>query len=688
MASRVAAAQQSQQLQQQTEAQQPASMSSHRVADLYSNCIKLSSENKITQKNSWELPLIDYITAVLESQNDGEMTNFQAASCTLDASIKIYSYRVDSIHTETYKVLGGLTRSSATAEETEEGDGTKARKAHRSVNTLETNAAALNVKTFDMEFDVDPLFTKTSASFDEGGAKGLLLNHLSVRNACELIFDSSDCVDGRGDEAETETENRSPNSTIDISDLKAYIAADKDFDSREICSAFTKFEFRGWVPGDAVGGLDALQGADRAGDTDFLAEDLPTRPMPDDDRNDGYADGYDNDEDDFTNFSDAEDVYSEVGQIFAAHQFMNGTDAASTAGSIMVSADSTDGDSLSVSSAGVSGRPNTRATLALTIGNDNEYSYFDASALKSWTGNNHWKLKTTPKDDAASIASDSSKKKKSRKEAFLIDFSSTKKVDWAVALGKSRAATTLSKPTVDKLTTAATTLPDDVHYTVDKLSRLFLKPTVLVKWNAAAKSAASNVPTNDDQVHENDYDQHHDNDDDDDYYGDDGPSYDDAKDDGHMLNSSAGNVTNNTTFGLFNTSMTADETFIAGEGLIDQPRRVEKISISYAKAAKRVDVRRLKETMWSRLEKEAHVVDKPTKTQESDEMPVQSFSSLFGELAAPYQQQLKTQTLQQQANSSSGLSVAICFVCLLHLANEKNLAIDSQLDMADLMVAR
>ena len=45
-----------------------------------------------------------------ESQNVDSGTNFQVASCTLDAGVKIYSYRVDSVHKDTYKVLGSLGR--------------------------------------------------------------------------------------------------------------------------------------------------------------------------------------------------------------------------------------------------------------------------------------------------------------------------------------------------------------------------------------------------------------------------------------------------------------------------------------------------------------------------------------------------------------------------------------------------
>jgi condensin complex subunit 2 len=81
------------------------------LATLFNDCIKLSTENKINAKNSWNLNLIDYIDEVIENSTDTNQSNFQIASCTLDASIKIYSCRVDSVHTETYKVLGELNRT-------------------------------------------------------------------------------------------------------------------------------------------------------------------------------------------------------------------------------------------------------------------------------------------------------------------------------------------------------------------------------------------------------------------------------------------------------------------------------------------------------------------------------------------------------------------------------------------------
>jgi condensin complex subunit 2 len=100
---------------------------------------------------------------------------------------------VDSVHIETHKVLGGLNRTDiddseknkekeAFGEEKEdEITSKKSRRDQNGESTLEKNIANLDAVKYDLEFDVDPLFQKTSAKFDESGAKGLLLNNLSVK---------------------------------------------------------------------------------------------------------------------------------------------------------------------------------------------------------------------------------------------------------------------------------------------------------------------------------------------------------------------------------------------------------------------------------------------------------------------------------------------------------------------------
>lgn len=110
---------------------------------------------------------------------EGKISTFQVASNVLDASTKIYSSRVDSVHSDTYRVLNGLNRTtkqnkekstgnSEDDEDIEAAEKIKKRKIVSLEHTLDS-LANLNAKRLDMEFAVDPLFHKTAAAFDEVG---------------------------------------------------------------------------------------------------------------------------------------------------------------------------------------------------------------------------------------------------------------------------------------------------------------------------------------------------------------------------------------------------------------------------------------------------------------------------------------------------------------------------------------
>ncbi|KFW97510.1 Condensin complex subunit 2, partial [Phalacrocorax carbo] len=47
----------------------------------------------------------------------------QIAAGTLDASAKIYAMRVDAVHTDTYRVLGGLGKESAPTKNADSQEG-------------------------------------------------------------------------------------------------------------------------------------------------------------------------------------------------------------------------------------------------------------------------------------------------------------------------------------------------------------------------------------------------------------------------------------------------------------------------------------------------------------------------------------------------------------------------------------
>ena len=56
------------------------------------------------------MALIDYFHD-LSLVRDGDSINFQKASCTLEGCVKVYSSRVESVSTETAKLLSGLANA-------------------------------------------------------------------------------------------------------------------------------------------------------------------------------------------------------------------------------------------------------------------------------------------------------------------------------------------------------------------------------------------------------------------------------------------------------------------------------------------------------------------------------------------------------------------------------------------------
>lgn len=91
--------------------------------------MKMATDNKINAANSWNFALIDYFHD-MSLLKEGDGVNFQKASCTLDGCVKIYTSRVDSVATETGKLLSGLADSGnkkgKRGEEEGEGEGSEA----------------------------------------------------------------------------------------------------------------------------------------------------------------------------------------------------------------------------------------------------------------------------------------------------------------------------------------------------------------------------------------------------------------------------------------------------------------------------------------------------------------------------------------------------------------------------------
>ncbi|KIW98569.1 uncharacterized protein Z519_00230 [Cladophialophora bantiana CBS 173.52] len=269
--------------------------------------MKMATDNKINAANSWNFALIDYFHD-MSLLKEGDGVNFQKASCTLDGCVKIYTSRVDSVATETGRLLSGLADGGASegskkrskgdgneeededeegedGEDGEDGEGGGKRKSKKKPMrsheaTLAPGFASFQGKKLELEFAVDPLFKKASADFDEGGAKGLLLNHLSIDSDGRIVFDSSDdagdaALGGEKDNGQQEKEDEvestgkephAPDSAapdeepvaddqdgeIDLASLASKFFPDMSvLDSQDICPSMKSFTL-----GDPSGDLN------------------------------------------------------------------------------------------------------------------------------------------------------------------------------------------------------------------------------------------------------------------------------------------------------------------------------------------------------------------------------------------------------------------------------------------------
>ncbi|PYH43438.1 condensin subunit BRN1 [Aspergillus saccharolyticus JOP 1030-1] len=477
--------------------------------------MKMATDNKINANNSWNFALIDYFHD-MSLLKEGDGVNFQKASCTLDGCVKIYTSRVDSVATETGKLLSGLADSrdkrareagaeggnddGAEHDDDDDDEGTSRksrRKAQRSHEaTLAPSFSSLQLKKFELEFSVDPLFKKASADFDEGGAKGLLLNHLSIDGQGRIVFDSSDDAAAAAEANSKEMDNQgsgfeeletlqSPSSTkksadnmfednmeIDMTPLASRFFPSLDLlDNQDICPSLKNFDL-----GDPSGSLDipflkALDDwrHDRAQE-DANAVNDASGIMLDDDN----AVGFDDDDDATLAGFDLGGAagFGEGGEAWAreaALEPMLKVHRIDREGEENADGDDMDRDDDDAYAISLTHQPDNRD-------HENILSYFDNALQKNWAGPEHWKIRRIKEHAAASNANVAPKQRR-EKEPFEIDFSTP--LDSTIGeliYTPASSNTTISQPKSQWKTKGRNLLPDDKHFNSQQLLRLFLKP--------------------------------------------------------------------------------------------------------------------------------------------------------------------------------------------------------------------
>ncbi|XP_003422070.3 condensin complex subunit 2 isoform X2 [Loxodonta africana] len=628
------------------------------ITEHYSTCIKLSTENKITTKNAFGLHLIDFMSEILK-QKDTEPTNFKVAAGTLDASTKIYAVRVDAVHADVYRVLGGLGKETpeeeghdADASATEVGTSKKAPKPKKkhSYKTIEQNLNNLNVSEADRKCEIDPMFQKTAASFDECSTAGVFLSTLHCHDyRSELLFPSDLQT------LSTREPLEFPDlGWVEMTDLEAPLQ--QCAEDRQICPSLAGFQFTQWdseTHNESVSALvDKFKKNDQVFDMNAEVEDSDCGDCPEEPPEDDF---YANDEADHATVGNQEEFRSwkEPCQVQSYQEDV-----------IPLG----DGD--------------IGTMCPLLSMKPGEYSYFSPRTMLMWAGPDHWRFRPRHKQDASSKPEN---KKKSAKKDFEINFEDD--IDFDVYFQKTKAATILTKSTLENQNWKSTTLPTDFHYETNNLVQLHLKPGIrLLK-------LAQDQKTGTEQYEEiGDYDYNNPNDTsnfcpglqaaDSDYEESDdlfvGPTgaFDLTLYPGHPPKTMQENNNAPEVQGL-------DIVTYGESNLVAEPQKVNKIEIHYAKTAKKMDMKKLKQSMWGLLTKfSKKQVDAEANHSEMEKeggLEEVADEKLFSGLTKDLKKSLPPLMAQN-------LSIPLAFACLLHLANEKNLKLEGTEDLADVLV--
>lgn len=630
---------------------------------------------------------------------------------------------------------------------------------------MATSFAALQLKKFELEFSVDPLFKKASADFDEGGAKGLLLNHLAIDSQGRIVFDSSDdagdaTAEGqhrrrKNNTAEDEDENVEPEESeevtvvppeeeedveIDVSALGTRFFPNLDIlDEQDVCPSLKNFDL-----GDPSGSLDIpflkapedwRQEKDKSEEPDHAIGDKSGFFL-DDDNPIGFGD---DDDGLLGNFDVGAEVgFGEGGEAWArdaaietrlrVHSIEDDNDG-------IGGVDDEEGEGVAAGSFD----PETGEYVVSLErgsksqgGHDDILSYFDEALQKNWAGPEHWRIRKI-KDinkPAATV------KPRKEKELFEIDFMSPLSTSLAETIYTTASSNSvISLPKKDWKSKNRNLLPDDKHFNSKQLLRLFLKPRARMgsrksatgtKIGSLAKKVEDDIPegemdeaywarkeepaTNDnDALPQGDYDANFFQDDGIPMAGgmddDDDIEFADARD---HFSPGAEDRGEGGLPGIDNTIAQLPEGTEGAFGtqLVTQSRRLRPEYVQYARVAKKVDVRRLKEELWRgmgiegsepvSLHPHSHHPNAPKTNIRS-----QLVSRTPGRLPTPAPEikksedgSLKFTSVMQNLQSvypkqaMNDISTSYCFICLLHLANEKGLVIEKQEGLMELDIRK
>ncbi|CAK1585967.1 unnamed protein product [Parnassius mnemosyne] len=619
-------------------------MSSSPQKEHFQGCLKLYAENKINKDNAWNLQLIDFMTSMLR-RHDSRMENLQTASTVVDASARIYSFRVDAVHYDVLKMAGGLSKAAQTKrgkkdddagsqdEGAAEGDAAAPvkKKKKRSKGAIAANPDIFN-GDFDANDCVDPFFERLAAT------TGDVTSSNRAFNATLPIHDNTFTLILRTDDKFLEPikENITEDLVLDEHITLALKLFPEFRETDHICEPFAGFSFNNWDPEteDAENRINNWVEENRLNlSQQALAFDVnaEVEPIPQDEvHNDLF------DDEPLGGIESEEEADVAVAAVAAACAARAGPGAVRLADM----------------------RPLAPRDSRL------EYSYCGA-IVAAWAGPSHWRLrnnrasKLSERTQSTATGRLTVEGKKPSRTKRQLDF-----------LGAGLAFDSQAEPTGDyeptqpaKIMISRKTLatghtwneanfktPIDRGLDESHFRKLFLRRNVMLlrKRDLEQSKQPEAEPVS---VEEVGYDYNNEND----------ASYcpNNVPDGDEWGNEDA------TAAGELHDQVKSAEQEEIGD-MLEPPTKVAKIFIPYAMRAKKVDMKQLKHCTWKML---------TSNTPEGEKEDVQqtTFFSIYSRLP----NKLST-------NMRESLSVPLALLSVLHLANEKGLILEKRENLKDI----
>lgn len=635
---------------------------------IYDNIIKLTTENKITKDNAFSCDFIGYLPDIVKLERQHGQFNFQKASCGLDAGVKVFSKRVDCTHDLVFMTLQGLgatLRPSGEDEVEDEGEKSQSAEEERlhkakkreedgsgadPTKTLATEESIRTKTTKELSFEADPLFSQTSKAFDENGASGLLQYNLAVYANSTMLFDSKQEVVKQFATQQCNTISGAvffPRKAVSSAQLLLHQSHTLPFtlSVRRLCCQVMpdiSLDESDCVLQEALVQRSLYRGKAQHAEAPNMRVKNPTADYQDKVTNpcvqEPRAVPFSDDEEELVSGDNLGDNWfaASIGNDDAEGEEDDGaaTDQGATAG-WGVSGSTIDFSTLMEDHLGLS----RQAELWLKGGIGSQHT----SQASGWAGVGFWRYNLT----APTLGAKKSGIRSSRlKEEVYIDFENG---DWQppnsrLQLGSERETCVAARPPVNML------LPEDMHFQAVQLFKLSLAPQVGVMsaWQDVPHSGPNGMHRQNSSDARDAFFNGCDDDDDSDAYAGD--------------------------WGEHGSGLMGDFA-VSGGDLLQAPRRVENTNINYARVAKQVDVRVLKNVLWRSFQQHEHPSRKAS--QNTADQPSLTFQQVidtsFKESSVP-------------GLAIQDLSIHLCFICLLHLANENNLSLSTQGQLDTLVI--